>query len=141
MSGLCGPLQVEIKGGILRQLKTVYRIVSVLNLSNYLRLRFPQVTAQGIMFQSITGDLTFKNGVLSTENLFLRSPNMNIGVRGSLDIPGRSVETTLRLEMFRFLEDILRDVPITHWIFRKPSKIFLPLVVNISGPWNNVDIR
>jgi hypothetical protein len=66
---------------------------------------------------------------------------MNMGAKGSLDIPARRVDCKLRVEMFRFLEDILRDVPITHWIFKKPNKIFLPLVVRIEGPWDNVDVH
>ena len=42
---------------MLRLLKTVYRIVSALNLSNYLRLRFPELTATGILFQTLSGHL------------------------------------------------------------------------------------
>jgi len=141
VKGLNGTLQVDIDNGILRALKTIYRIMTVLNLGNYLRLRLPQVTAQGIVFESIMGHLLFQNGVLSSEDLFLKSSNMNVGAKGSVDIPGKRVQTTLRLEMFRFLEDILRDVPITHWIFKKPNKIFLPLVVVVEGPWDNLEIH
>ena len=141
INGLTGPIKVEIDNGLVRELKTIYRIISVLNLGNYLRLRFPQVTARGIQFQTLSGDLLFQNGVLSADDLFLKGPNMNVGAKGSLDIPGKRLKITLRLEMFRFLEDILRDVPITHWIFKKPSKIFLPLVVVVDGPWSDVDVR
>ena len=129
---------MEVKDGVLKALKTMYRIMAVLNLGNYLRLRLPSVTAAGIEFDELSGHLVFQNGVLSTEDLFLKSPNMNIGAKGSLDIPGRGVKATLRLEMLRFLEDILRDVPITHWIFKKPNKIFLPLVVSLEGPWDDI---
>ena len=139
--GLSGPLQVDVKGGVLKALKTMYRIMAVLNLGNYLRLRLPTITARGIEFDDLSGHLTFQNGVLMSEDLFLKSPNMNIGAKGSLDIPGRQVKATLRLEMLRFLEDIMRDVPITHWIFKKPNKIFLPLVVSLDGPWNDVTIH
>jgi len=97
--------------------------------------------AKGIEFEELSGHLTFQNGVLSTQYLFLKSPNMNVGAKGSLDVPGRQVKVTLRLEMMRFLEDILRDVPLTHWIFKKPNKIFLPLVVFLDGPWNDVSIH
>jgi hypothetical protein len=141
ISGLSGSIQLEIDNGVVRELKTIYRIMSVLNLSNYLRLRFPQVTAQGIQFQTLSGHLTFQNGVLSSEDLFLKGPILNLGARGSLNIPGKLMKITLRLEMFRFLEDVLKTVPITHWIFRKPSKILLPLVVVVDGPWDNVDVR
>ena len=106
-----------------------------------LRLRFPTITAKGIEIDDLSGHLAFLNGLLSTEDLFLKSPNMNLGVKGSLDLPGRQMKVTLRLEMLRFLEDILRDVPITHWIFKKPNKIFLPLVVSIDGPWNDLNIH
>jgi len=139
--GLNGPLQVEIHNGVVKALKTIYRISSVLNLGNYLQLRLPRVKAEGIEFTTLMGHLTFQNGMLSTEDLFLKSPNLNVGAVGTLDIPGKRLKTTLRLEMFRFLEDILKAVPITHWIFKKPNKIFLPLVVTLEGPWDAVDIR
>jgi len=141
IKGLAGPVQVEVKSGVLKAFKAMYRIMAVLNLGNYLRFRFPTITAKGIEIDDLSGHLAFENGVLSTEDLFLKSPNMNLGLKGSLDIPGRQMEATLRLEMLRFLEDILRDVPITHWIFKKPNKIFLPLVVSIDGPWNDLNIH
>ena len=141
IKGLTGPVQVEVRSGVLKAFKAMYRIMAVLNLGNYLRLRFPTITAKGIEIDDLSGHLAFLNGLLSTEDLFLKSPNMNLGVKGSLDLPGRQMKVTLRLEMLRFLEDILRDVPITHWIFKKPNKIFLPLVVSIDGPWNDLNIR
>jgi len=141
IQGLSGPIQLEIDNGLIRELKTIYRIMTVLNLSNYLRLRFPQITARGIQFQTLSGHLTFQNGVLSSEDLFSKGPTLNMGARGSVNIPARRIKISLRLEMFRFLEDILKDVPITHWMFKKPSKILLPLVVVVDGPWDNVEIR
>jgi hypothetical protein len=140
IKGLNGTIQLEVKSGVLRALKTIYRITSVLNLGNYLRLRFPRLTAAGIEFERFAGHFTFQNGVLSSDDLFLKSPNMNVGFKGAVDMPGKRINSTLRLEMFRFLEDILRDVPLTHWIFKKPNKIFLPLVVKVEGPWDNPDI-
>jgi uncharacterized protein YhdP len=138
--GLNGPIHVQVTNGILRFLKTFYRITSLLSLDNYLRLRFPQVTAKGIIFDSIAGNVTFKNGVLSTDDLFLKSHSMNLGAKGTLDIPAKRIKTTLRIELFRFLEDLFKVVPITHWIFKKPNKILFPLVATVEGPWENVDV-
>ncbi|HVO33902.1 MAG TPA: AsmA-like C-terminal domain-containing protein, partial [Elusimicrobiota bacterium] len=140
VQALNGSLQLDIHDGVLAMLKTVYRVVSVLNLGNYLRFRFPQITAGGIPFEQVSGPVRFQNGVLSSDNVVLKSPNMNVNAKGSVDIPGKRLNATIRLELFRFLEDILRDVPITHWIFKKPGKIFLPVVVHLSGPWNNIDV-
>ncbi len=140
IQGLSGTLQVQVNTGILRFLKTFYRITSVLNLGTYFRFRFPKLTAQGIAFETVTGHLTFQNGVVSAEDLFLKSPSMNLGAKGSVDIPGARMDAKLRIELFRFLEDVLKVVPITHWIFRKPTKILFPLVVTVVGPWDNVDI-
>jgi hypothetical protein len=141
IKGLNGTVHIDVTNGILKMLKAMYRITSVLNLGNYLRLRVPNLAAKGIEIEDLAGHLSFQNGVLSTEDLFLKSPNMNIGAKGMVDLGGRQVKVTLRLEMLRFLEDILRDVPITHWIFKKPNKIFLPLVVVLEGPWDDVEVR
>ncbi len=141
IQGLNGTLQVQVNKGVLRFLKTYYRITSVLNLGTYLSFRFPKLTAQGIAFETVTGHLAFQNGVLSAEDLFLKSPSMNLGAKGSVDIPAARMDVKLRIELFRFLEDVLKVVPITHWIFRKPNKILFPLVVTVAGPWENPDIR
>jgi uncharacterized protein YhdP len=141
VTGLNGPIQMGIDDGVLRMFKTIYRIFSVLNLSNYLTLRIPQVQAKGVEFGKCSGNLTFQNGILSTDDLFLKSPNMNLGVKGSLDIPKENIRAVVRLELFRFLEDVLKYTPVTHWLFKRPNKIFLPLVVSVKGPWNDVEIR
>jgi len=44
---------------------------------------------------------------------------MNIGAKGAVDLPEKRLKITLRVELFRFLEDILRDVRSRHWIFKK----------------------
>ena len=67
--------------------------------------------------------------MLSSDDLFLKSPDMNIGAKGSVDMAHQRVKVVLRLEMLRFLEDIFRYVPITHWLFKKPNKILFPLIV------------
>jgi hypothetical protein len=136
-----GMIELQVNDGVLTFLKTFYRIAAVLNLGNYLRLRLPQVSARGILYGRIRGNLLFENGLMSSENLFLESPNLNIGVKGVVDLPGKRLKVRIRLELFRFLEDILRDVPITHWIFKKPNKIFLPLVVDLEGPWDNLEVQ
>jgi len=138
---LSGLMNVQIVSGVIRRLKTVYRIISVLNLENYLRLRLPEVTAQGIPFNTLTGHVVAQVGVFSSEDLFLKSDSLNIGAKGNVNIPQKNLHLILRLEMFRFVEDILKQVPITHWIFKKPNKILFPLVVTLEGPWDDVDVR
>ncbi len=141
IQGLNGSLDLQAAEGVVHAFKTFYRIMSVLNLTTYLRLRVPQLTAQGIVYQSLEGHLAFQQGVLSSDDLFLKSPAMNLGFQGKVDIPAQRLDTQVRIELFRFLEDVLKAVPITHWIFKKPNKIFLPLVVAVEGPWNNLDIH
>ncbi len=141
ISLLNGPCTVTVQNGVLRLLKTAYRIASVLNLGNYLRARLPKVSAEGIVFESFTGHLLFRNGLVESNDLFLKSPDMNVGAKGWVDIPNHRMDLIMRLELLRFLEDVLRDVPIIHWLFKKPNKILLPLVVRVMGPWDDVEIR
>ena len=141
VNGLNGTLEAEIDHGVLREFKTLYRIVSVLNLTNYLRMRLPNISAEGIVFRSLAGHFTLTNGLLSTEDLFLKSPNMNLGAQGAVDLLAQRLNVTLRIELLHFIEQILKEVPITHWLFKKPNKILLPLVVVLDGPWDHIEVR
>jgi hypothetical protein len=141
LNGLNGQAEFVVDRGVLRGLKALYRIASVLNLGNYFRLRFPNLSAEGVPFDSITGHLTASNGILQTKDMFLKSPNMNMGADGQVDLPGRKIHATVRLQVLRFLEDLLENLSGAKWIFKGNKKILLPLIVTVDGPFDNIDIK
>jgi uncharacterized protein YhdP len=140
LQGFTGEVDEYAVNGTVRLFKTWYRVLSVLNLTNYFRFRMPQVAAQGVVYQTLIGHFHFQGGWLRTEDLFLKSPNMNVGVQGSVNMLQKLVDATLRVEMLTFLEDVLKSVPITHWIYKKPSKILFPLLVHVKGSWESPDV-
>jgi hypothetical protein len=141
LQGSSGQFSLEVGQGLCRSFKTIYRVAALLNLGNYLRLRLPQVAAQGIPFDSLTGHLRLFGGVFYSDDLFLKSPNMNVGLQGAADVVNQRLDIVLRIQLLRFVEDILENVSGLCFILRGKNKILLPLVVSVKGPWDHLELH
>lgn len=140
IQGLNGHASVHVEKGVLAALKNFYRVLAFTNLTNYLTFRFPNSSAQGVPFDLVDGDLTFKQGVLTTNNLFLASPDMKMAAGGALNIPAQTIHAVVKFQVFRFIENIVTRIPGIHWLFRNGHKILLPVPVHLDGPLNDVQL-
>ena|GEM_PF-4120248 len=138
---LNGTLHVHAVKGVVRSFKTLYDVLSVLNMTTYLTLHLPHFQEEGIPYDSLTGHFTVADGVFSTQDAFMKTPDSNIGIEGVVDIPGQEIDATLRVQFFRLIEDVIRNIPGLKWIFNDKHKILLPIVVNIRGPWKKVEVE
>ena len=89
---LTGSVRFEIKNGSIRKMDALGKILSVLNMKRLLSGRLPDVTREGVPFDSITGTLRFKNGLMTTENLKLQGTVLDADVRGTFNLPDKQVK-------------------------------------------------
>jgi len=63
-----GELNLEIERGVLRRFNSLSKVFSILNLSQLLTFRLPDMATNGMPFNRISANITLKDGILTTRN-------------------------------------------------------------------------
>lgn len=89
---LTGSLHVDAKGGSIGKFDTLAKILSLLNVTQLLSGKTPDLSREGIMIDSLAGTLRFKNGLMTTDNLKLQSAVLNAAVKGTFNLPDKHMK-------------------------------------------------
>jgi hypothetical protein len=111
-----GTATVAVADGTIRELSLLSKVVSVAQISNYLRLEFPKLDTEGIPFDSITGDFIIENGILKTENLYFDSRVMKTNMVGSYDAAHDSLDMVLGFQLLQTIDLIVNKIPVVGYI-------------------------
>ena len=84
MRGLTGTARIEIKDGTVRKMETLGKILTVLNLKRLFTGRLPDMSREGLPFDRISGTFRFKNGRMTTNNLYLKGPALDVAFKGTV---------------------------------------------------------
>jgi len=135
-----GQLEVTARDGVVRSFETAYKVMTVLNLTNFVKLKTPRFHEDGIPFVGISGSVAIRQGILESDRLFIRTPNTNIALSGIVDLPAKELDLTVRVQILKFVEEVFKAIPGISWLFKDKQKILLPLIVKVQGPWKNADV-
>lgn len=84
---LTGSARFEVKEGTIGQMETLSKILSLLNANRLLSGKTPDLSRAGTAIDSFTGTLQFKNGLMTTDDVKLKSPALEAAVKGTFNLP------------------------------------------------------
>jgi hypothetical protein len=111
-----GTAQISMKNGTIKRLSVLSKIVSLMKISNYLRLSFPKLDTEGVPFESITGTFTIENGVAETENLFFDSRVMKVSIVGSYDMSKDNLDMVMGFQLLQTIDLIVNKIPVVGYV-------------------------
>jgi hypothetical protein len=94
-------------------------------------------------YESMSGDLTIRDGILRTENFALQGPELRAHARGSIEIVTDEMESDMVLAFFflRTVDQLLGTVPVVgDWVLGKDQSL-VAVYLQLEGPWEDPDIR
>jgi len=89
---LTGSVRFEIKDGSIRKMDAIGKILSVLNVKRLISGKLPDVTREGVPFDSIAGTLRFKNGLMTTDDLKLEGAVLDAEVKGTFNLSDKQMK-------------------------------------------------
>ena len=130
---LNGTIKLEFSHGRIQKFTILSKILTILNLSQIFKLRFDEFITRGMPYKSIKGTLTVKDGVLSTEDLFLDGDQMRISGVGSINLPLDELNLSLAVEPLVTVDKILNNIPIIGKIFTGKDKSLIVSYFKVTG--------
>ncbi|MCK9390402.1 MAG: AsmA-like C-terminal domain-containing protein [Syntrophales bacterium] len=136
-----GMVNMYIEKGIIRKVNTLYKIFSVLNMSQLLKFKLPDMTADGMPYNSITATLLFKNGVMTSKNFYIDSEAINILAMGSMDIIQEKIDLKVGLQPLQTLDKIVSRIPVVGWILTDEDRRFITVYFEVKGPVGDPEVK
>ena len=136
-----GQFKIKMKDAKLGKFTVVSKIFSLLNFTEMIKLKMPDMLSQGMPIDTITGQFAMKSGVAHTEDLFLKSPAMNLSAVGDIIFPRKEIDLIVGVQPLETIGKILGSIPIAGKILTGENKSITVSYFQISGPYKDAAVK
>ncbi len=137
---LDGELNVKTGKGVIHRFAVLSKVFSLLNLSQYFKNRLPDMDAEGLPFDSISGNFIVKSGVAHVDNLNISSEAMRITAVGDYDIASNAVDMRAGVMPLIAIDRVLSAIPLVGHVLTGDNKSFITSYYVIKGPLENAKV-
>jgi uncharacterized protein YhdP len=134
---LVGTVEVHLKKGVIKKYGFISKVFSVLNVSQLLDLRLPDVMTSGMPYDRVDGTYNLDNGKVSTRDLSMYSPSLNMTVVGEGDLVKMEIDVKIGVQALQTVGRIVSRIPIVGWLLTGGKKRFLVVYYEAKGKWDN----
>ncbi len=129
-----GNVRIQIEEGMLTRFAVLSKIFSILNISQLLKFQLPDMVSGGMPYDKITATLSVKDGIVSTQDLFIRSDAMNISAVATIDMPGGAfVDTVVGVQPLQTVDKVVSLIPVVGWILTDENRSILTVYFEVKG--------
>ncbi len=136
-SSMYGKIGIEATDGTLNRFAMISRILSFIDVKNWLTARLPDPDASGIPFTKLSCDANGMNGIFETKNFKLRGPVMEIAATGAIDAGGDVMNMHVALIPFDSFNWLVGHIPFIGRNLAAGSKGLVAAYFHVYGPINN----
>lgn len=131
---LSGTAAVEVLKGTLNRFALVTRVLSFVDLKNWLTAHLPDPSVAGIPFDTLTATLKGAVGVFDTRDLRLSGPVMEITARGNVNLSESKMDMEISLIPFDTVNWLVRKIPIIGRNLSGGSQDLIAAYFQVRGP-------
>ena len=131
---LAGSVSITMTDGTLNRFTLMKRILSLVNLRNYLTAQFPDPRKSGVPFKTLDADFRGERGVFYTDNLRLNGPVMDITARGSIDFADNTMDMEIDLLALQTVNWLINNIPLIGRNLSGATKHLVGAYFQVRGP-------
>jgi len=132
-----GDIGFTVAGGNINGFSVLSKILSILNVSQLLKMQLPDMTSDGMPYNEIRGHFNVYNGILYTNDLVLKSDSMNVAIVGKFDMINETIDMTVGVQPLQTIDKIVGIVPIVGWIITGKDRTLFMIYFSVKGPAND----
>ncbi|GEM_PF-2557840 len=136
-----GEARIEMYNGNIKKLSILSKIISIMKISNYLSLKFPKITTEGVPYEKITADFVIKDGVATTKNLFMDSRVIKVTGVGEIDLVKEEIDMVLGFQMLETIDLIVNKIPVVGYILTGDSGNLFTTYFKVTGSFEEPQVR
>jgi hypothetical protein len=136
-----GNFKIKMQDAKLGKFTIISKIFSLLNFTEMINLKMPHMLSKGMPIDTITGTFAIKSGIAHTEDLFLKSPAMNLSAVGDIIFPKKEIDLIIGVQPLETIGKILGSIPIAGKILTGENKTITVSYFQVSGPYKDASVK
>jgi uncharacterized protein involved in outer membrane biogenesis len=128
-----GNVDLLLDKGLLRGFTSISRALALFNVGKILTFNLPDVANDGLLFDQIKGNLTFTNGVVTSDDLALASPAFDMAFVGKADLAKDRLDFIIGVKPLQTVDKVLTSIPLAGWILTGQKKAFVIANFHVTG--------
>jgi hypothetical protein len=130
-----GNVRLRLEKGSLRKFNVFSKMFSILNVSQLLKGRLPDMVTVGMPFNDIKGSFAISDGVVNTQDLFINSDAMNISVIGTANLVREDLNFTIGVQPLQTVDKVINRIPVVGWLLTGKDKDLVTVYFEAKGKW------
>lgn len=139
-STLKGNASIKVEKGTLNRFALLTRVLSFIDLKNWLTAHFPDPRVAGIPFDTLKGTFNGTEGNFDTKDLRLSGPVMEITASGAVRLSDGTMDMEISLIPFGTVNWLVQHIPIIGKNLASGSKDLVAAYFQVRGPINNPSV-
>jgi AsmA-like C-terminal region len=131
---LTGSLSATIKDGILLKFKLVSRMLSLVDVSEWLNASVPNPLVKGVPFKTITAHFVGEQGRFETSDFMLDGPVMKITAAGKVDVAQSAMNMMIGMRPFQLLDTVFNKIPVIGSRLAQSQSGIVAAYFHVQGP-------
>ncbi|MFH1078836.1 MAG: AsmA-like C-terminal domain-containing protein [Pseudomonadota bacterium] len=129
-----GNVRVRMEEGMLKRFAVLSKLFSILNISQLFKFQLPDMVSGGMPYDDIIATLSFEDGIVSTQDLFIRSDAMNISAVAKIDMPkGEFGDTVVGVQPLQTVDKVVSLIPVVGWILTDENRRIMTVYFEVKG--------
>ena len=109
---LAGDMTITVRDGTLNKFTLLSRLLSFIDIKNWLSAQIPDPRINGVPFKTIFADFKGKGGLFYTDNFVLKGPVMDITASGSIQFGTGTLDMEVGMFPFDTVDWVLNHIPV-----------------------------
>ncbi len=133
-----GPFTMTFRQGVIEQNRMLSTLLEVLNVTEIVKGRLPNMAATGFKYTIITMEGQFTKGKLLLDKLFVDGETLDILGYGEIDLAKETIDLELLAAPFKTVDTIIKYIPGINYLMGG-NLVVIP--VNVTGTLANPRVR
>jgi uncharacterized protein involved in outer membrane biogenesis len=132
-----GTVGIHLENGAINKFHVLSKIFSILNVSQLLNFRLPDMVTTGMPYNRIDGNFSVNDGIVSTSDLSVNSSSINMSVVGKSDIVKEEWDLLIGVQPLQTVGKVVSRIPVIGWILTGGKRSFLVTYYEVKGKWDD----
>ncbi len=133
-STLAGSVAATVRNGVLFKLKILSRMLSLVDVSEWLNANVPDPRVNGVPFTTITASFTGEGGIFRTNDFMLDGPVMKITAVGQVNVAQSALDVIVGMRPFQLLDTVFNKIPLIGPRLAQSQAGIVSAYFHVNGP-------
>jgi len=136
-----GNLRLHCEKGTLRKFSLLSKLFSLLNVSQLFTFKLPDMVSDGMPYNEINATFSLRDGLVTTNDLFIDSNAMNISIVGEFDLVKEQMKVTVGVKPLQTIDKVVSHIPFVGWVLTGKNKSLITTYFQATGSLDNPEVK